>query len=159
MSKQNEENGFLKPFKQESIESSEYLLALEDSRYVVSYISDSSKGVDDDGDDHYRQDFMIFDTSKAATTYYDSLSKKKGICNLVLSVVVDREQLRYEEEEDELLAREELFKEIQYHKAFQECYYIYRDGRFYSSDKKATLVDKLLADLFPKAGNKSPDND
>ena len=153
MSKKNKgsNTGFLGPFDPDNIEPSGHLLALDGAKYMVSYISDSVKSVDEDGDDRYRQDFMTFDSSIKATGYYDSLSNKKGICNLAISVVVDRDQ--FLDDDDDAPSREEIAKEIKYHKAFQECYYIYRDDKFYSSECREDLVDKVL-DAICRAGKK-----
>ena len=47
-----------------------------------------------------------------------------------------------------LLLREIITEEIKYHKAFQECYYIYKEGKFYSSVDKDDLVDKVIAGIY-----------
>ena len=46
-----------------------------------------------------------------------------------------------------VLLREAIAKEVRHNEAFKECYYVYRDGKFYSSVDKNGLVDEILADI------------
>ena len=91
----NEEKDFLKYFKPKNPNSPGYFIALEDSQYMVSWTADSSNSVDEDGDDYYRQDFMVFNDSYEATDYYDFLREEKVMSNIILSVVVSRDQFNH----------------------------------------------------------------
>lgn len=145
--------GFLRPLDPEDMDPPGYLLALKDSRYMVSFVAELDDVLDENVEDSYCQEFVIFDSSIEATNYYDSLLDKEGVSGVVISVVVDRDQ--FVDEAEDTLSREEISKEIKYHKAFEECYYIYMDEKFYSSDCKEDLVDKVL-DAICRAGKKPP---
>ena len=67
------------------------------------------------------------------------------VINAANEVAIELNEIRKEgTKKGKLPSREDVGLEIKYHKAFQECYYIYREGKFYSSDKKSDLVDKVL---------------
>jgi hypothetical protein len=67
------------------------------------------------------------------------------LINAANEVAIELNEIKKEgTKKGKLPSREDVGREIKYHKAFQECYYIYREGKFYSSDKKSDLVDKVL---------------
>ena len=103
MNEQGEGKGFLEPFKPKKSKAPVpgYLIALETSRYMVSYFDHPEEGIDADsrqypdlsGDSHGAE-VLFFDSAAEAITCYDVLSQddlaRGEISNLNIAVIVER---------------------------------------------------------------------